>query len=73
LIEQAIPTAPIRATSNAPTIAKDDLGAIFNIEIGDAPVVKADTQVRKKPASKKVVNKASATKRKKVPSAPKKK
>jgi len=60
LIEQAIPTAPIRATSNAPTIATDDLGAIFNIEIGDAPVAKADPKIREKPASKKVVKKASA-------------
>jgi uncharacterized Zn finger protein len=60
LIEQAIPTAPIRATSNVPTIATDDLGAIFNIEIGDAPVAKADTKIPKKPASKKVVKKASA-------------
>jgi hypothetical protein len=31
-----------------------------------------DTQIREKPASKKVVKKASATKEKKVPSAPKK-
>ena len=42
LIEQAIPTAPLKATSSAPTIATDDLGAIFDIEIGDAPVAKAD-------------------------------
>jgi uncharacterized Zn finger protein len=38
LIEQAIPTAPFGAESRAPTIANDDLGAIFDIEIGDAPV-----------------------------------
>ncbi len=73
LIEQAIPTAPIKATSNAPTIAADDLGAIFDIEIGDAPVAKADTQVRKKPASKKGVKKAATPKGKKVSAAPKKK
>ena len=41
LIEQAIPTAPIEAKSSAPTIATDDLGAIFDIEIGDAPAAKA--------------------------------
>jgi uncharacterized Zn finger protein len=73
LIEQAIPTAPIKAKSSAPTIATDELGAIFDIEIGEAPVAKADTKVPEKPASKKVVKKASATKEKKVPSAPKKK
>ena len=42
LIEQAIPTAPLGAKSSAPTIATDDLGAIFDIEIGDAPAAKAD-------------------------------
>ncbi len=73
LIEQAIPTAPIKATSNAPTIAADDLGAIFDIEIGDAPVAKADTRIREKPAAKKAVKKATSTKRKQVPSTPKKK
>jgi uncharacterized Zn finger protein len=69
LIEQAIPTAPIKSTSTAPTIATDDLGAIFDIEIGEAPVAKADadTKTRAKPASKKVVKKkASATKEKKA-------
>ena len=62
LIEQAIPTAPIKATSSAPTIATDDLGAIFDIELGDAPVAEADTKTREKPASKKVVKTASAAK-----------
>jgi uncharacterized Zn finger protein len=71
LIEQAIPTAPIKAASGAPTIATDDLGAIFDIEIGDAPVAKADTKIREKPASKKVVKKAPATKEAKAPSAKK--
>jgi uncharacterized Zn finger protein len=68
LIEQAIPTAPIKATSSAPTIATDELGAIFDIEIGDTPVAKADTKTHEKPASKKVVKKASAAKEAKVPS-----
>ena len=63
LIEQAIPTAPIRAKSSAPTIATDDLGAIFDIEIGDAPVAKADATTREKPASKKVAKKTTAGKR----------
>jgi uncharacterized Zn finger protein len=73
LIEQAIPTAPIKATSTAPTIAADDLGAIFDIEIGDAPVAKAAAQIPKRPAPKKAVKKASTTKPKKARSAPKKK
>jgi len=73
LIEQAIPTAPIKATSTAPTIAADDLGAIFDIEIGDAPVAKAAAQIPRKPAPKKAVKKASTTKLKKARSAPKKK
>jgi uncharacterized Zn finger protein len=73
LIEQAIPTAPIKATSTAPTIAADDLGAIFDIEIGDAPVAKAADRVPKKPAPKKAVKKAATAKPKKARSAPKKK
>jgi uncharacterized Zn finger protein len=68
LIEQAIPTAPIKATSSAPTIATDDLGAIFNIEISDAPVAKVNARIREKPASKQVVKKASAAKEEIVPS-----
>ena len=68
LIEQAIPTAPIEARRSAPTIATDDLGAIFDIEIDDAPVAKAATEVPEKPAPKKAAIKASATKNKKVAS-----
>jgi uncharacterized Zn finger protein len=63
LIEQAIPTSPIRAKSNAPTIAADDLGAIFDIEIGDAPVAKAATKITQKPAAKKTVKKAPSVKK----------
>jgi uncharacterized Zn finger protein len=83
LIEQAIPTAPIKATSTAPTIAADDLGAIFDIEIGDAPVEKAAAPVDTKPAPRRAVKKpatpkraakkASTAKRAKSRSAPKKK
>jgi uncharacterized Zn finger protein len=78
LIEQAVSTAPIRARSSAPTIATDDLGAIFDIEIGDAPIAKVSTKIREKPAAKKVVKKArnvkkaSATKKKTVTRVPKK-
>jgi uncharacterized Zn finger protein len=78
LIEQAVSTAPIRARSSAPTIATDDLGAIFDIEIGDAPIAKVSTKIREKPAAKKVVKKArnvkkaSATKKKTATRVPKK-
>jgi uncharacterized Zn finger protein len=73
LIEQAIPSAPIKATSSAPTIAADDLGAIFDIEIGDAPVAKADTPVPTKPAARKAARKKTpAAKAKETPSARKK-
>ncbi len=62
LIEQAIPTAPIGAKSSAPTIAADDLGAIFDIEIGDAPATDAAASITKKPAAKKAATKARAGK-----------
>ena len=55
LIEQAIPTAPLGTKSNAPTLAADDLGAIFDIEIGDAPATK--------PAAKQTGPKARAGKK----------
>ena len=54
LIEQAIPAAPIKSDSKAPTVAMGDLGAIFDIEIGDAPVAIATPALRKKPTTKKV-------------------
>jgi uncharacterized Zn finger protein len=63
LIEQAGSTAPIRAKSSAPTIAIDDLGAIFDIEIGDAPIAKVSTKIREKSAAKKVVKKARTVKK----------
>jgi uncharacterized Zn finger protein len=69
LIEQAIPTAPLEGKSSAPAIAPDDLGAIFGIEIGDAPVTHAVPKNQKKPAAKKAVKKTTAKK----PAAPKKK
>ena len=73
LIEQAIPTAPIKAPSTAPTIAADELGAIFEIEIGDAPVAQAAARIPKKPAPKTAVKNAATTKPKKARSARKKK
>ena len=72
LIEQAIPAAPLEGKSSDPAIATDDLGAIFGIEIGDAPPPKPQPESRKKPAVKKVpkkeiVKKAPAAKKKPIP------
>ena len=62
LIEQAIPTAPVGTKGRAPTISTDDLGALFDIEIGEAPVAKADTKITGKPAAKPAVKKAPTAK-----------
>jgi len=59
LIEQAIPDASIEAKTAAPTIAADELGAIFDIEIDDAPSPKAETRVSAKPAAKRPARKTS--------------
>ena len=72
LIEQAIPAAPLEGKSGTPAIAADELGAIFGIEIGDAPVTQAAPATRKKPAAKKVAKKSTtkktaAAKKKSVP------
>src|SRR4051794_26892124 len=40
LIEQAIPTAPMRAKPGTPTIETTELGAIFDIEINDSPIAR---------------------------------
>ena len=74
LIEQAIPAAPLEGKSGAPAIASDDLGAIFGIEIGDAPVTPAAPETRKKPAAKKAAKKTTTAKKPaaKKKSAPKK-
>ena len=58
LIEQAIPTAPLGTKSNAPTIAIDDLGAIFDIEIGDSLTTKAAPTIPAKQAAKPATTKA---------------
>jgi len=63
LIEQAIPAAPLEGTSRAPAIATDDLGAIFGIEIGDAPVPQAVPASQKKPVAKKAVKKTATAKK----------
>lgn len=77
LIEQAIPAAPAGTRSKAPTLAADNLGAIFDIEIDDAPastptpVATEKTKAPKKPAAKKAVKKISQAK--KTPAAKQKK
>ncbi len=53
LIEQAIPAAPIGTKNKAPKIATADLGAIFDIEIDEAPALKSKTKNREKPVAKK--------------------
>jgi uncharacterized Zn finger protein len=46
LIEQALPSGT--STTTAPTLKADDLGAIFDIEIGDVPGPVVTTPIRKK-------------------------
>lgn len=67
LIEQAIPTGPIGGKGKVPTIAAEDLGAIFDIEIGDAPVAVEATKVRKESSRKKAVKPATPIREKKAP------
>ena len=52
LIEQAIPTAPARAKTGTPTIEASELGALFDIEINEAPAAEpppAKTTAKKAP------------------------
>jgi uncharacterized Zn finger protein len=63
LIEQAIPAAPVGPKSKAPTIATADLGAIFDIDLGDAPATVETVKVRAKPTTKKAAAKARAGKK----------
>ena len=59
LIGVAIPAVRTGTRSGARTIDPDDLGAIFGVEIGAAPVAKAETAPIEKPAAKKVVKPAA--------------
>ena len=63
LIEQAIPTAPVKSKGTAPTIATDELGAIFGIEIGDVPPTAANSNVREKPAVRKIAKRVGPVKK----------
>lgn len=55
LIEQAIPTAPVRARQGVPTIDAGDLGSIFDIEIGEELNPPADAKTSDQPASQQPV------------------
>jgi uncharacterized Zn finger protein len=69
LIEQAIPSTPAGNGSAVPTIAADDLGAIFDIEIDEAPKPTSDGAVEeklktyRKTEAKKTVKKADKAKK----------
>jgi uncharacterized Zn finger protein len=63
LLEEAIPAAPLKAKRGTRTIAAEDLGAIFDIEVDEAPVAGASAATREEPASKTVAKKATAAKR----------
>jgi len=78
LIDQAIPKNPVGTSGSAPTIAADELGSIFGIEIGDAPTSAAKTNAREKPAMRKIpkrvvpVKKAAAASKTPAKRSPKK-
>jgi uncharacterized Zn finger protein len=78
LIEQAIPAAPVGSGQGARTIAADDLSAIFDIELGDAPAQKVAAPAPDRRAAKKAVKstgrakKPSARKKAKAPGPPRK-
>lgn len=76
LIEQAIPTTLVGTAHEAPTIAADDLAAIFDIEIDAPPAAKRNVRVHKATAKKKgpkrVAKKPVASKKKAAKPLPKK-
>jgi uncharacterized Zn finger protein len=76
LIEQAIPAAPIGADTGTPTIAANELGAIFDIELDVAPAAtnspSAENPVKKPAKKSRSAKKPPAAKRKKPTSVPKK-
>ena len=63
LIEQAIPTTPVKSKGTAPTIATDELGAIFEIEIGDAPPRAAKSNALEKPTVRKTTKRVGPVKK----------
>lgn len=64
LIEEALPTAPRDDNRGAPTIASEELGAIFGIEVDHAPSASAGVAPSKKPGAKTGSKKATATSKK---------
>lgn len=71
LIEEAIPAAPQDGATGAPTIAMEDLGDIFGIEVDDATVASASASATTSPknAAKKPSKKAAGAKTNKKPAA----
>jgi uncharacterized Zn finger protein len=73
LIEQALPAAPRGTGGNAPTIAASDLGAIFDIEIDEAPAAQTDVVQAKRatrraaPTVRTAKKKLAAKKTRRVP------
>ncbi len=63
LIEQAIPAAPVGSGPNAPTIAADELSAIFDIELGDGPPDQVTAPARDKRATGKAARPARRAKK----------
>ena len=63
LIEQAIPAAPVGPGQGAPTIAADELSAIFDIELGDGPSEKVTVSAPDQRATKKAAKPARRTKK----------
>ncbi len=63
LIEQAIPTAPVRSKRGAPTIADGDLGDIFGIDLGETPPPVPKPKARAKAATETVAMTAKAVKK----------
>jgi len=62
LIEQAIPSAPL-GNSNAPVISSGDLGAIFDIEIGETPLPTTSAKTKATPATRPTEKKPKAPKK----------
>src|SRR4051812_44077713 len=72
LIEQAVPAAPLAGKGTTPVIAAGDLGAIFSIEIGGAPLPPTASGTPKKATKKAVKKPAKKSTVAKKKSAPKK-
>jgi uncharacterized Zn finger protein len=75
LIDQAISAKPMEGSSQAPTLAEDELGAIFDIDIACTPTEQPVTKIDKKDVGKKTQSTSSKppiAKKKKTNRLPKK-